>query len=130
MYSVTNRRSFEEVEAVRDQILRVKDDDNFKSVILLGNKVDLADEDREVTAEEGKGLATSWGIPFLETSAKTRVNVVEAFFELARLVAADTARKALEAGLLKTLKDLPKFIPNEYKVVIVGPGGVGKSAQF
>jgi len=36
--------------------------------ILVGNKADL--QEREVTYEEGKNLADSYGIKFYETSAK------------------------------------------------------------
>lgn len=128
MYSITSRSSFEEAEAVRDQILRVKDDADFKSFMLVGNKCDL-EESREVTTQEGKDLAASWGVPFLETSAKRRINIEEVFYELARLVAAAAARTAIEQGLLKSLSDLEKFIPNSYKVVAVGGGGVGKSTR-
>ncbi len=35
---------------------------------------------------EGKTLADKFKVPFFETSAKTRVNVDEVFFELVRLV--------------------------------------------
>ena len=41
-------------------------------------KSDLVDK-RQVPKEKGKQLADSYGIPFLETSAKTAYNVVESF---------------------------------------------------
>lgn len=42
--------------------------------LLVGNKSDL-ESNRQVKTEEGKTLAESLGIKFLETSAKDAVNV-------------------------------------------------------
>jgi GTPase KRas len=53
-------------------------------MVLVGNKCDLESE-RQVTTAEGKELAMQWGIPFLESSAKTRTNVDEAFADVVRL---------------------------------------------
>eukprot|EP00002_Diphylleia_rotans_P022614 TRINITY_DN442_c0_g3_i1.p1 TRINITY_DN442_c0_g3~~TRINITY_DN442_c0_g3_i1.p1 ORF type:complete len:188 (+),score=45.87 TRINITY_DN442_c0_g3_i1:82-645(+) len=82
VYSITSRSSFDEVSSFRDQILRVKDADQVPLVI-VGNKSDLENE-RQVSTAEGRELAKSVGCPFMETSAKTRVNVEECFFELVR----------------------------------------------
>src|ERR1700735_4970909 len=40
VYSITSRESFEEINTFHQQILRVKDKDNFP-MILVGNKCDL-----------------------------------------------------------------------------------------
>ena len=74
--------------------------------ILVGNKCDL-DGARVVSVRQGSDAAAALGIPFMETSAKTGHNIHEAFFELIRL----TPRLGVE-----------------YKVVILGSGGVGKSS--
>jgi GTPase KRas protein len=50
-------------------------------MVICGNKCDLA-EDRQVTKAEGEDLARSFGVPFFETSALSRINVDESFFEL------------------------------------------------
>jgi Fe2+ transport system protein B len=50
-----------------------------------GNKVDL-EQNREVPTQEAKALAEKLKIPFFETSAKERINLVEAFAELVRQV--------------------------------------------
>jgi hypothetical protein len=44
---------------------------------------DLVDN-REVSNVEGRDLAKSFGVPFFESSAKSRINVEEAFYELVR----------------------------------------------
>ena len=46
-------------------------------LILIGNKCDLEGE-RAVGREQGQALARSWGnVQFMETSAKSKINVLE-----------------------------------------------------
>ena len=59
--------------------------------LTLSPQCDLVD-DREVTTEEGRDLAKSFGVPFFESSAKDRINVDEPFFELVRQVMFFVAR--------------------------------------
>ena len=66
----------------QQQILRVKDKDYFP-IILVGNKCDLEGE-RAVSKEEGQHLARQFGCTFVETSAKSRINVDNAFHDLVR----------------------------------------------
>ena len=49
----------------------------------MGNKCDLEDN-REVTTEEGRALAESYGIDFLETSAKDTININDSFVKMAK----------------------------------------------
>lgn len=82
VYSITSRNSFDEIGTFFQQILRVKDKDYFP-VILVANKCDLEYE-RQVGAHEGRELAKQFGCRFIETSAKQRLNVDEAFSNLVR----------------------------------------------
>lgn len=50
--------------------------------ILIGNKCDWEDK-RAVSVERGQQLADELGIPFMEVSAKSNINVEKAFFNLA-----------------------------------------------
>ena len=43
------------------------------------------DHEREVSAADGRDLAKSFGLPFFESSAKSCINVEEAFHELVRV---------------------------------------------
>lgn len=54
--------------------------------ILIGNKCDWSDK-KVITEQQGQELAEELGLRYLETSAKTNINVEEAFFALARYVA-------------------------------------------
>ena len=80
----------------------------FLSQVICGNKCDLGSTDREVTTQEGAAFAASIGWPFFETSAKLNINVVEAMHEL--------------------IRQTPRLKGKEYKIVIQGAGGVGKSS--
>lgn len=53
-------------------------------MMLVGNKIDLGN--REVTTQEGERMARNQGMMFIETSAKTRIGVQEAFEELVHKV--------------------------------------------
>ena len=48
--------------------------------ILVGNKSDLIDK-RQASKERGKQLADSYGIPFIETSAKSNENIEKLFVD-------------------------------------------------
>jgi len=98
VYSINSRNSLEELQTFYEQILRVKDSDQVP-VLVVGNKCDLEME-RQVSYEEGQALANSFNCPFLETSAKLRINVEEAFFDLVKYV-----RASEEAERQQRLKD-------------------------
>ncbi|KAF9434617.1 Ras GTPase [Entomortierella beljakovae] len=82
VYSITSRNSFEEISTFYQQILRVKDKDFFP-IILVANKCDLEHE-RQVSTHEGRELAKQFNSRLIETSAKQRINVDEAFYNLVR----------------------------------------------
>eukprot|EP01086_Lenisia_limosa_P004301 TRINITY_DN19455_c0_g1_i1.p1 TRINITY_DN19455_c0_g1~~TRINITY_DN19455_c0_g1_i1.p1 ORF type:complete len:182 (+),score=25.95 TRINITY_DN19455_c0_g1_i1:129-674(+) len=82
VYSLTSRSSFDDAKSLRSRILRVTGKETVP-IALIGNKFDLQDY-REVPTNEGKALASSWSVPFLETSAKSRLNVDSAFYTVVR----------------------------------------------
>ena len=86
VFSLVDRETFAAASDFREQILRVKVDDHIP-IILVGNKLDLADERREVTEEEAQALASQWGVAYVETSAKTKVNVDKVYYDLLAKVA-------------------------------------------
>ena len=54
-------------------------------MVLVGNKCDLRNR-RKVEFEHAKTQATKYGIPYIETSAKERICVEEAFYTLVRRI--------------------------------------------
>jgi len=86
VFSITDPDSFESAVDFREQILRVKNSDNNEKVpiVLVGNKGDL--ENRQVSLVLAEQRAESWGSPYVETSAKTRLNVDKVFYDLMREV--------------------------------------------
>ncbi|CAH0731311.1 unnamed protein product, partial [Brenthis ino] len=84
VFSVADHASFEELSKFHKQILRVKDRDEFP-MLMVGNKADL-EHQRVVTLDEAQGLSRELKVPYIECSAKARMNVDQAFHELVRLV--------------------------------------------
>ncbi|XP_076328271.1 ras-related protein Ral-A-like isoform X1 [Tachypleus tridentatus] len=82
VFSITEHESFSATAEFREQILRVKGDENIP-FLLVGNKADLEDK-RQVAVDEAQSKAQQWNVPYVETSAKTRANVDKVFFDLMR----------------------------------------------
>uniref|UniRef100_A0A8C0UAB1 NRAS proto-onco, GTPase n=30 Tax=Passeriformes TaxID=9126 RepID=A0A8C0UAB1_CYACU len=81
VFAINNSKSFADINLYREQIKRVKDSDDVP-MVLVGNKCDLPT--RTVDTKQAQELAKSYGIPFIETSAKTRQGVEDAFYTLVR----------------------------------------------
>ena len=76
VYDITDRESFDNLNSWLIEIEKNANKNVYK--LLIGNKSDLEDK-RKVTYQEGKDFATSNGMQFMETSAKTASKVQEAF---------------------------------------------------
>ncbi|XP_055382567.1 ras-like protein 2 [Condylostylus longicornis] len=84
VFSLIDHSSFDEIPKFQKQILRVKDRDEFP-MLMVGNKSDL-DRQRQVSLDEAQNMSRSLGIPYIECSAKLRINVDQAFHELIRVI--------------------------------------------
>jgi Ras-related protein Rab-7A len=84
---VTNAKSFETLDSWRDEFLvqaAPRDPDHFPFVV-LGNKVDVEEGKRVVTAKRAQAWCQQKGdIPYFETSAKEAINVEQAFQSIAK----------------------------------------------
>lgn len=81
LYDVTNKLSFDNISAWLAEINEYAQDDVV--IMLIGNKLDMVSE-RAVRREDGEAIAQEFGVDFLETSAKTSINVEQAFQTIAR----------------------------------------------
>eukprot|EP01105_Mastigella_eilhardi_P021823 TRINITY_DN5313_c0_g1_i1.p1 TRINITY_DN5313_c0_g1~~TRINITY_DN5313_c0_g1_i1.p1 ORF type:complete len:212 (+),score=70.57 TRINITY_DN5313_c0_g1_i1:46-636(+) len=86
VYSVVDQSSFASVSNYRLQILRVKEQETYP-MVFCANKVDCT-TDRVVSTADGSNLAKSIKVPYLETSAKTRLNIENAFIAIVREIIA------------------------------------------
>jgi len=85
VFSITSQSSLNELSELREQIIRIKDDENVP-IVIVGNKSDL-EEGRMVSRAKAFGVSQSWGnAPYYETSARRRANVDEVFIDLCRQI--------------------------------------------
>jgi Ras-related protein Rab-5C len=82
VYDVTSADSFARAKAWVQELQRQGTPGMVMA--LAGNKADLADAQRAVSAEEATEYAREQGLHFAETSAKTAANVDALFLEVAK----------------------------------------------
>ena len=84
VYAINSRTSFDELIDIGEKIGLIKDSDRVPMVV-VGNKCDL-DAERVVTYAQGQKLGDHFKCPFLETSAKKKINVDDIFYDLVRQI--------------------------------------------
>lgn len=94
VYDVTNEKSFDNIKNWIRNIEEHASSDVEK--MILGNKCDIQDR-RQVSRERGEQLAIEYNIKFMETSAKSSLNVEEAFFKLAKDIKTKMEKKLVSA---------------------------------
>lgn len=90
VFDITNRRSFTELTSYHEEILIHLERDS--AVIIVGTKTDL-EEKRVVTIDEAKDFADKLGYMYIETSAKSGLNVDNAYLLLAKTIIEKTKSK-------------------------------------
>ncbi|KAK0623842.1 hypothetical protein B0T14DRAFT_602332 [Immersiella caudata] len=83
VYNIANGSSFRTVEPLYKNTRSLKDSYNGLAAVLVGVRHG-GQNDRVVTADDGRGLAKKLGIKFFEVNLDTKANVLEPFFELMR----------------------------------------------
>ncbi|CAH8356903.1 unnamed protein product [Eruca vesicaria subsp. sativa] len=98
VYDITRTSTFENVGRWLDELNTHSDTTVAK--MLIGNKCDL-ESIRAVSIEEGKSLAESQGLFFMETSALDSTNVNTAFEMVIRDIYGNISRKQLNSDSYK-----------------------------
>ena len=81
VFDVTNRDTFSKMHSWI-QTIKAKNGENAIS-FLIGNKADLT-ESREINYTEASDLSQHHNIPYIETSAKTSLNIDKVFTDLCK----------------------------------------------
>ncbi|KAL2508233.1 ras-related protein RABF2a-like [Forsythia ovata] len=110
VYDITNKKSFHQAKILVNKVR--KNGKPNMVIALAGNKADLLDS-RKVAAEEAQAYAKENGLFFMETSAKTEINVYDMFYEIAkrlpiekRLSDSDIQQQPLVNLIIKGLVDM------------------------
>jgi len=83
MYDLTNRDSFENLNGWLNLVTQ---NVSNKTIMLVGNKLDLADEKRIVTETEGRVIAQNNKILFSEASGASGENVDKVFTDISEKI--------------------------------------------
>ena len=89
VYDITSRKSF---QSVKDWIKDSEMHDTGFHKLLVGNKIDLEDK-REIKTSELKDYGSKKGIEVIETSAKKRINIDEAFQKIVEIIIGNKSEK-------------------------------------
>ncbi|KAH7118479.1 small GTPase superfamily, partial [Dactylonectria macrodidyma] len=100
VYSISSRSTFNKIKKWNDEITKAREKYPQKEMkelsqagfeiwkspprILVGNKADREEIEREVSTQEGEALARELGINFVETSAKSHEQIMEPIQQLVR----------------------------------------------
>jgi len=83
VYDITNAKSFDNIAK---WLRTIQEHANVEvEKMILGNKCDM-DDKRVISKERGETIARENSVKFLETSAKTNVNIERAFTELSESI--------------------------------------------
>ena len=97
VFAINDKESFNLLKIKHERVLKGKHGAKCP-ILLVGNKQDLESE-RQISYAEAKAQADSWGIEYIETSAKTNFNCKEAFEKLAQNIVQSKSPKKGGDGL-------------------------------
>lgn len=89
VFSITSQASLDELATLREEIIRIKDDENIP-IVMVGNKADLLDQ-RAVDRAKAFTISQQWNAPYYEASARTRSMLFMSLFKKRKVT--DTSKK-------------------------------------
>ena len=102
VYDVTDRSSFDRARWWLGELRsKFKGASELMDLVLVGNKIDLQ-EQRDVSEEEGRGLADEFATEYCDVSAKANMNVGPLFNDLAARIVERVAVTASAGEELET----------------------------
>eukprot|EP01083_Nonionella_stella_P044385 119504_1 len=124
MYNITSRLSFQDVQDCHYRLISgaLYHNEAKPVLILVANKCDLK-EYRQVSTKEGQKLANQWDVPFIQTSAKDRINHIYCFEAMGREIIRTIFEDPADAVMLNANGAIPEF-----NIFMKGPGAVGKTS--
>lgn len=106
VYDITNMDSFKRAQTWVNELNERAS--AIKVIALAGNKLDLEDS-RAVPIEKAEAYAKTHGLIFMETSAKTSVNVADLFYAMAtRLLVEASSRSPTGQRLTDADENVPQ----------------------
>ncbi|MFX1252469.1 MAG: CHAT domain-containing protein [Promethearchaeota archaeon] len=126
VFDVTRKATLDNVKRWMTELLQFAED---VSVILVGNKIDLA-EARQVTPEMAEAVARELNIPYIETSAKTGENVSESFEKLTLLIRDEFTAKLSEEEYLQEKRKTGVYNLEELPAKISEAGNLAEKKKF
>ncbi|KAF0911319.1 hypothetical protein E2562_008068 [Oryza meyeriana var. granulata] len=107
VYDITNAASF---TRAKKWVQELQAQGNPNTIMALaGNKADLV-EARQVPAEEAKTYAQENGLFFMETSAKTAINVNDVFHEIANKLLQGQQAQDTPAGMVLNQRPAERMV--------------------
>nr|XP_020475026.1 ras-related protein Rab-8B-like [Monopterus albus] len=103
VYDICNEKSFENIKNWIRNIEEHASPDVEK--MILGNKCDMTDR-RQVSKDRGEKLAIDYGVKFLETSAKSSLNVEEVFYTMGRDILHNLSSKTTDSNAVGSGKPI------------------------
>ncbi|KAG6745775.1 hypothetical protein POTOM_050282 [Populus tomentosa] len=127
VYDITRRATFDNVKKWLRELRDFGSSDMV--VVLVGNKSDISHL-REVDEDDGKNLAETEALYFMETSALENLNVEEAFMQMITRIHEIASQKSLEAKKNETTISTIKALPVGKEVINIDEVSATKQASY
>lgn len=104
-YDITDLNSFNSLKKWLDDIYKYAEPDVV--IMLIGNKCDSLETERQVSTEIGKNYAKQHNLLFCEMSVRKSINIEEALMQLLEKTVSKLEDKKEEEEVKKSMKDQP-----------------------